>query len=228
MITILVVEDEPEIARLLRSYLEREGYAVVLARDGEAALRALEETSPDLVVLDLMLPRLDGWQVIRAIRETSRVPVIMLTARDGLEDKVAGLELGADDYVTKPFSPREVVARVRAVLRRNRWGGREEARFGDLHINYLSREVRRKDEPITLTPTEWKLLEVLSAHPGQVFTRAQLIERIYGYSYEGLERTIDAHVKNLRQKIESDPKEPRYVLTVYGVGYKFARQPDDG
>ncbi|MCS7171864.1 MAG: response regulator transcription factor [Armatimonadetes bacterium] len=228
MLRILVVEDEPEIARLLRSYLEREGYAVVLARDGEAALRAFEEASPDLVVLDLMLPRLDGWQVMRAIRELSRVPVIMLTARDGVEDKVAGLELGADDYVTKPFSPREVVARVRAVLRRNRWGGREEAHFGDLHINYLTREVRWKDRTVGLTPTEWRLLEVLSTHPGQVFTRVQLIERVYGYSYEGLERTIDAHIKNLRQKIEPDPKEPRYVLTVYGVGYKFARQPDGG
>ncbi|MDR5709269.1 MAG: response regulator transcription factor [Armatimonadota bacterium] len=228
MLRILVVEDEPEIARLLRSYLEREGYAVVLARDGEAALRAFEDASPDLVVLDLMLPRLDGWQVMRSIREVSRVPVIMLTARDGVEDKVAGLELGADDYVTKPFSPREVVARVRAVLRRNRWGGREEAHFDDLHINYLTREVRWRDRTIGLTPTEWRLLEVLSTHPGQVFTRVQLIERIYGYSYEGLERTIDAHVKNLRQKIEPDPKEPRYVLTVYGVGYKFARQPDGG
>ncbi|MDR7415484.1 MAG: response regulator transcription factor [Armatimonadota bacterium] len=228
MLKILVVEDEPEIARLLRSYLEREGYTVVLARDGEAALRAFEEVSPDLVVLDLMLPRLDGWQVMRGIREASRVPVIMLTARDGVEDKVTGLELGADDYVTKPFSPREVVARVRAVLRRNRWGGREEARFGDLHINYLTREVRWKDRTICLTPTEWRLLEVLSTHPGQVFTRLQLIERIYGYSYEGLERTVDAHIKNLRQKIEPDPREPRYVLTVYGVGYKFARHPDGG
>jgi DNA-binding response OmpR family regulator len=228
MLKILVVEDEPEIARLLRSYLEREGYTVVVARDGEAALRAFEEASPDLVVLDLMLPRLDGWQVMRGIREASGVPVIMLTARDGVEDKVMGLELGADDYVTKPFSPREVVARVRAVLRRNRWGGREEARFGDLYINYRAREVRWRDRALVLTPTEWRLLEVLSTHPGQVFTRLQLIERIYGYSYEGLERTIDAHVKNLRQKIEPDPKEPRYVLTVYGVGYKFARQPDGG
>ncbi len=228
MLKILVVEDEPEIARLLRSYLEREGYAVVLARDGEAALRAFEETRPDLVVLDLMLPRLDGWQVMRAIREASSTPVIMLTARDGVEDRVAGLELGADDYVTKPFSPREVVARVRAVLRRNRWGGREEAWFGDLYINYRTREVRRQDRILALTPTEWRLLEVLSTHPGQVFTRAQLIERVYGYSYEGLERTIDAHIKNLRQKVEPDPREPRYVLTVYGVGYKFARQPDGG
>jgi len=228
MLKILVVEDEPEIARLLRSYLEREGYTVVVARDGEAALRAFEEASPDLVVLDLMLPRLDGWQVMRGIREASGVPVIVLTARDGVEDKVMGLELGADDYVTKPFSPREVVARVRAVLRRNRWRGREEARFGDLYINYRAREVRWRDRALVLTPTEWRLLEVLSTHPGQVFTRLQLIERIYGYSYEGLERTIDAHVKNLRQKIEPDPKEPRYVLTVYGVGYKFARQPDGG
>ncbi|MDR5682790.1 MAG: response regulator transcription factor [Armatimonadota bacterium] len=223
---VLVVEDEPEIGRLLRSYLERDGYAVVLTGDGETAIREFDSRQPDLIVLDLMLPGIDGYEVCRRVRGVSRVPIIMLTARDEVEDKVAGLELGADDYVTKPFSPREVVARVRAVLRRNRWGGREELRMGDLHVDFRSQEVTHRGRPVSLTPTEWRLLEALASQPGHVFTRLQLIDRVYGYSFEGFERTVDVHVKNLRQKIEPDPKEPRYVLTVYGVGYKFAREPD--
>lgn len=219
---ILVVEDEPEIAELLRSYLERDGHRVLTAADGEAAIREVEAATPDLVVLDLMLPRLDGWEVSRRIRRLAPVPIIMLTARDGEEDKIRGLELGADDYVTKPFSPREVVARVRAVLRRNRHEGRDAVLLGDLVIDFRGQEVRRAGEICRLTRTEWRLLEALAGHPGQVFTRLQLIDQIYGYSFEGFERTVDAHIKNLRQKIESNPREPRYVVTVYGAGYKFA------
>jgi DNA-binding response OmpR family regulator len=221
MPTILVVEDEAEIAALLRSYLERDGHRVVTALDGEAALREVEAAAPDLVVLDLMLPRLDGWEVSRRIRMLMPIPIIMLTARDQEADKIRGLELGADDYVTKPFSPREVVARVRAVLRRNRHEGRDLLVLDDLRIDFRGQEARRQGEPCRLTPTEWRLLEVLASHPGQVFTRLQLIDRIYGYSFEGFERTVDAHVKNLRQKIEANPREPRYVVTVYGAGYKF-------
>jgi len=220
--TILVVEDEPEIVELLRSYLERDGHRVLTAADGEAAIREVEAVTPDLVVLDLMLPRLDGWEVSRRIRALMPVPIIMLTARDREEDKIRGLELGADDYVTKPFSPREVVARVRAVLRRNRHEGRDALIVGDLIVDFRGQEARRDDSPCRLTHTEWRLLEVLASHPGQVFTRLQLIDQIYGYSFEGFERTVDAHIKNLRQKIEPNPREPRYVFTVYGAGYKFA------
>lgn len=222
MPTVLVVEDEPEIAVLLRSYLERDGHRVVIAGDGEAALREVEALAPDLVILDLMLPRLDGWEVSRRIRALVPIPIIMLTARDREEDKIRGLELGADDYVTKPFSPREVVARVRAVLRRNRHEGRDTLQLGDVTIDFRGQEARRSGEPCRLTPTEWRLLEVLASHPGQVFTRLQLIDRIYGYAFEGFERTVDAHVKNLRQKIEPNPREPQYILTVYGAGYKLA------
>ena len=222
MPTILVVEDEPEIADLLRSYLEREGHRVLVAGDGEAAVREVEAAPPDLVVLDLMLPRLDGWEVSRRIRAVGPVPIIMLTARDREEDKIRGLELGADDYVTKPFSPREVVARVRAVLRRNRHEGRDTLVLDELTVDFRGQEVRRQGESCGLTHTEWRLLEALASHPGQVFTRLQLIDRVYGYSFEGFERTVDAHIKNLRQKIEPNPREPRYVVTVYGAGYKFA------
>lgn len=227
MPTILVVEDEPEIAALLRSYLERDGHRVVAAADGEAALREVETATPDLVVLDLMLPRLDGWEVSRRIRSLMPVPIIMLTARDREEDKIRGLELGADDYVTKPFSPREVLARVRAVLRRNRHQGRDVLMLGDLQVDFRGREVKRQGEFLRLTPTEWRLLEVLAGHPGQVFTRLQLIDQIYGYTFEGFERTVDAHVKNLRQKIEPNPKEPSLILTVYGAGYKCASPAND-
>ena len=220
--TILIVEDEPEITALLRSYLERDGHHVLTAADGEAAVREVEAAPPDLVVLDLMLPRLDGWEVSRRIRALGPVPIIMLTARDREEDKIRGLDLGADDYVTKPFSPREVVARVRAVLRRNRHEGRDAVLLGDLTVDFRGQEARRQGEPCRLTHTEWRVLEVLASHPGQVFTRLQLIDQIYGYAFEGFERTVDAHIKNLRQKIEPNPREPRYVLTVYGAGYKFA------
>jgi len=219
---ILLVDDEQSIQTLLSYPLRKEGYQVVQATDGQQALERFEEQPFDLVVLDLMLPRLDGWEVSRRIRALGPVPIIMLTARDREEDKIRGLDLGADDYVTKPFSPREVVARVHAVLRRNRHEGREAVLLGDLTVDFRGQEARRQGEPCRLTHTEWRVLEVLASHPGQVFTRLQLIDQIYGYAFEGFERTVDAHIKNLRQKIEPNPREPCYVLTVYGAGYKFA------
>jgi len=218
---ILVVDGEAPVVDLLRSYLQRDGFDVDQAGDGEAALAAFVRLRPDLVILDLMLPRLDGREVCRRIRDTSRTPIIMLTARDEETDKLLGLELGADDYITKPFSPREVVARVRAVLRR---GGREPVeivRAGDLVIDLKAHEVALGGRRVELTPTEFRLLETLAGHPNQVFTRMQLIDRVQGHAFEGYERTVDAHIKNLRSKVEPDPKTPRYIVTVYGIGYKF-------
>ncbi len=226
--TILVVEDEPKISELLKLYLEREGYQVAVVADGGAALDAFHRKEPQLVVLDLNLPVIDGLEVCRRLRRESAVPIIMLTARDEETDKLIGLELGADDYVTKPFSPREVVARVRTVLRRA--GSppqppQETLRTGDLVLDPARHQVMRGDEALDLTPTEFRLLEVLMRHPGRVFTRLQLLDQVQGEAFEGYERTIDAHVKNLRQKVERDPQHPTYLLTVYGVGYKFAERP---
>jgi two-component system alkaline phosphatase synthesis response regulator PhoP len=218
---ILVVDDEPQIVDLLRSYLKREGFEVDEAGDGEAALAACTRRRPDLVILDLMLPKLDGREVCRRVRESTNVPIIMLTARDEETDKLLGLELGADDYITKPFSPREVVARVRAVLRRGTRDTVEVVRAGDLTIDLRAHEVNLGGRRVDLTPTEFRLLETLASHPNQVFTRMQLIDRVQGHAFEGYERTVDAHVKNLRSKVEPDPKSPRYILTVYGIGYKF-------
>ena len=221
--TILVVEDEPKIAEVLRLYLERDGYRVATAADGRAALDTFRRDGADLVLLDLNLPKMDGLEVCRSIRRESHVPIIMLTARDEEADKLIGLELGADDYVTKPFSPREVVARVHAVLRRTipPQPPQEVVKSGDLSLDSARHEVRRGDRLLDLTPTEFKLLEVLMRNPGRVYTRLQLLDLVQGEAFEGYERTIDAHVKNLRQKIEPDPQHPSYVLTVYGVGYKF-------
>ncbi len=223
---ILVVDDEPQIVDLLRSYLLRDGFDVEAASDGEAALAAVRRHRPDLVVLDLMLPRLDGREVCRRIRESERTPIIMLTARDEETDKLLGLELGADDYITKPFSPREVVARVRAVLRRGTWEAASVIRAGDLLIDLRAHEAQLAGRRLDLTPTEFRLLETLASHPNQVFTRMQLIDRVQGHAFEGYERTVDAHIKNLRAKVEPDPRAPRYIVTVYGVGYKF--QAGDG
>ncbi|HSJ55766.1 MAG TPA: response regulator transcription factor [Anaerolineae bacterium] len=225
--TILVIDDEPKIARTVRAYLEDAGFRVATVGDGHAALAAFRRDRPALVVLDLGLPGMDGLDVARTIRRESDVPIIMLTARVEETDKLVGLELGADDYVTKPFSPRELVARVRAVLRRVA-GERDRAEppvvVGQVQIDFERRQVTAAGRQVELTPTEFDLLAVLARHPGRVFTRLELLERVQGYAYEGYERTVDAHVKNLRQKIEPDPKQPRYVLTVYGVGYKFAEQ----
>jgi len=222
--TVLVVEDEPQIADVLRQYLEKDGYHVTVTHDGARAAEEYARLRPDLVLLDLMLPGLDGWEVTRRIRRQASTPIIMLTARDAEADKLIGLELGADDYITKPFSPREVVARVRAVLRRAR--GAEPAaeliRVHDLEIDPARLAVTRAGQPVALTPTEFKLLQVLARHPGRVFTRLQLIDQVQGYAFEGYERTVDAHVKNLRRKLEPDPRHPRYVLTVHGAGYRFA------
>jgi DNA-binding response OmpR family regulator len=227
--TILVVEDEPKISELLQIYLEKEGYQVVVAADGAAALEAFRRRQPQLLVLDLNLPVMDGLEVCRRIRRDSPIPIIMLTARDEEADKLIGLELGADDYVTKPFSPREVVARVRAVLRRASPplpSGQDTLRAGDLTLDTARHEVRLGDRVLELTPTEFRLLEVLMGQPGRVFSRLQLLDLVQGEAFEGYERTIDAHIKNLRQKVEPDPQHPTYLLTVYGVGYKFAERPD--
>ncbi len=221
---ILVVDDEAKIARLVRDYLEQAGYRVVLAFDGRQALAAFRHEKPRLVVLDLMLPQVDGLDVARAIRQESDTPIIMLTARVEEADKIVGLELGADDYVTKPFSPRELVARVRAVLRRVEGQPRaaQTLSVGDLEIDPERRTVTVAGRSVDLTPTEFDLLSLLVRHPGRVFSRMELLERVQGYTYQGYERTIDAHIKNIRQKIEDDPKKPRYILTLYGLGYKFS------
>jgi DNA-binding response OmpR family regulator len=225
--TILVVDDEPKILKTVRAYLENAGFRVVTAGDGQMALTVYRHEKPALVVLDLGLPGMDGLDVARTLRRDSNVPIIMLTARVDEADKLIGLELGSDDYVTKPFSPRELVARVRAVLRRTS-GEREGAPVpivaGDVAIDIERRQVAVSGQPVELTPTEFDLLVVLARHPGRVFTRLELLDRVQGYAFEGYERTVDAHVKNLRQKIEPDPKQPRYLLTVYGVGYRFAEQ----
>jgi DNA-binding response OmpR family regulator len=225
--TILVVDDEPKILKTVRAYLENAGFRVATASDAQMALTVYRHERPALVILDLGLPGMDGLDVARTLRRDSNVPIIMLTARVDEADKLIGLELGSDDYVTKPFSPRELVARVRAVLRRTS-GGREQAPVpviaGDVVIDMERRQVAVSGQPVELTPTEFDLLVVLARHPGRVFTRLELLDRVQGYAFEGYERTVDAHVKNLRQKIEPDPKQPRYLLTVYGVGYRFAEQ----
>jgi len=224
---ILVVDDDREIVRLVRSYLEQAGYQVLTAYNGEMALHTLRREKPDLLVLDLMLPDRDGWditQLIRTDHSLDHTPIIMLTARVEDSDKVVGLEIGADDYVTKPFNPRELVARVRALLRRSQMGeslSPPVLQVGHLVLDPGWREVTMNGRPIELTPTEFNLLHVLMQNPGYAFTRSELIEKGMGYAYEGLERTLNSHVKNLRYKIEPDPKRPVYIQTVYGVGYRL-------
>jgi two-component system alkaline phosphatase synthesis response regulator PhoP len=224
MRSVLVVDDEREIAQIARDYLRHAGYAVITAGDGTKALELARARRPDLVVLDLGLPGLDGLEVTRALRRESNVPIIMLTARVEESDRLLGLELGADDYITKPFSPRELVARVRAVLRRADAppGGGGVLRVADLTIDVPRMTVTRGGTPIELTPTEFKLLAALARQPGRVFTRVQLLDAVRGAAVESFDRAIDAHVKNIRGKLEPDSRNPRYVLTVYGVGYKFA------
>lgn len=214
------------ILRTVRAYLDREGFKTYTATDGEEALRAFEEKGPDLIVLDLMLPKLNGIEVTKRIRAKSSVPIIMLTAKAAEADRIVGLELGADDYVVKPFSPRELVARVRAVLRRieGEASATERIAVGELEIDLKTREVKVNGKEVELTPTEFDLLAFLARHPGHVFTRLQLLREVQGYTYDVFARTIDTHVKNLRRKIEEDPKEPRYILTVHGVGYRFYRE----
>jgi DNA-binding response OmpR family regulator len=223
--TVLVVDDEPQIVQLVRDYLEHGGFGVLVAGDGATALELARTRKPDLVVLDLGLPALDGLDVTRALRRDGTLPIIMLTARDDESDKLVGLELGADDYVVKPFSPKELVARVRAVLRRAE-GLRTESdvvRVGDQVVLDLARmEATVGGRRVDLTPTEFQLLATLARQPGRVFTRAQLLDALHGVAFESYERAIDAHVKNLRRKIEPQPRAPRYLLTAFGVGYRFA------
>jgi DNA-binding response OmpR family regulator len=226
MKTILVVDDEPKIAALARDYLEHAGFAVVVAADGRSAIEAVGRDRPDLVVLDLGLPGVDGLDVTRAIRRDSSLPIVMLTARDDELDKLLGLELGADDYITKPFSPRELVARVRAVLRRTdpaaSAAGRDAIRAGDLSLDVPRMRAELGGRRIDLTPTEFQILAALAAQPGRILTRSQLLDAVHGVAFESYERAIDTHVKNIRRKLEPDPRVPRYLLTVYGVGYRFA------
>ena len=224
-LTILVVDDEPRIVQLVRDYLEHGGFTVLVASDGAAALRTARTGRPDLVVLDLGLPGLDGLDVARALRRDGEVPIIMLTARTEETDKLVGLELGADDYLTKPFSPKELVARVRAVLRRAEGlrSPTDVIRVGsDVELDGPRMEARFGGRLIDLTKTEFQLLSTMARQPGRVFTRAQLLDAVRGVAIESYERAIDAHVKNIRRKIEPDPRRPHYVLTVFGVGYRFA------
>jgi len=224
MKTVLVVDDEPKIVQLARDYLEHAGFKVASASDGREALASFRASAPDLIVLDLGLPHVDGLDVARAVRKTSNVPIVMLTGRADEADRVAGLELGADDYIPKPFSPKELVARVRAVLRRSEMASApaELVRAGDVTLDVPRLSVRVKDRSVDLTPTEFQLLLTLARSPGRVFTRAQLLDAVHGVAFESYERAIDAHVKNIRRKLEPDAREPRYLLTVHGVGYRFA------
>ncbi len=224
MKTILVVDDEPKIVQLARDYLEHAVFAVLTASDGPTALHTARSGKPDLIVLDLGLPQLDGLDVTRTLRKDSDVPIIMLTARSEESDKLIGLELGADDYLTKPFSPKELVARVRTVLRRtDRSTNPEEIiRVADLTLDIPRLRVTVGDHQIELTTTEFQLLATLARQPGRIFTRGQLLDAVHGIAFESYERAIDAHIKNIRRKIEPNPREPRYILTVYGMGYKFA------
>jgi two-component system alkaline phosphatase synthesis response regulator PhoP len=220
---ILVVEDEMDLSRVLRDYLERAGYRVETAHDGPSAVSRFQHSRPELVLLDLNLPGMDGLEVARVMHRERDVPIIMVTARVEETDRLVGLELGADDYSTKPFSPREVVARVRAVLRRARGEPQqpEILRAADVEIDMVRHRALVAGEAVELTPTEFNLLAVLARYPGKVFRRLELLEATQGDAFEGYERTIDAHIKNLRAKIEADPKKPRYVQTVYGIGYRF-------
>jgi DNA-binding response OmpR family regulator len=221
--TILIVDDEPKIIRLARDYLENAGFRVVGSGTGSGALEIVHNEAPDLVLLDLGLPDMDGLDVCRQLRTASAVPIIMLTARDEETDKLVGLELGADDYITKPFSPKELVARVRAVLRRaaSALEPRQRLKINDLELDLPSMRVRRGSTSIDLTPTEFELLAALAAQPGRIFTRAQLLDAVHGVAIESYERAIDAHIKNIRKKLEPNPREPEYILTVYGVGYRL-------
>jgi DNA-binding response OmpR family regulator len=226
--TVLVVDDEQKIRDLVRSYLELEGYSVLVADTGERALESASRSDPDLVVLDLGLPDLSGEEVARTLRTASNVPIIMLTAKAGEDDRIAGLRLGADDYLAKPFSPRELVARVDAVLRRANEARPHRLSFdgGRLLIDRDAREVALDEGSVELTRSEFDLLHTLASRAGRVFSRYELINRVQGYDYEGYERTIDAHVKNVRRKLGDDPKHPHFILTAIGVGYKFGAKPD--
>ncbi len=223
---ILVVEDEAKIAEIVRAYLEKDGFKVSVAENGEKALSILKQGF-DLIILDLMLPDIEGGEICRTIRADSDLPIIMLTAKSEEEDRIRGLGIGADDYVVKPFSPRELVARVKALLRRTRCRRAYSFNNKDLVIDPSRFEIKKAGSTVILTPTEFNLLRYLAEHPEQIFTRLQLVNVILGYDFEGYDRTIDAHIKNIRHKIEDAPKDPSYIKTVYGVGYRFIGQPDE-
>lgn len=221
---ILLVEDEKTLAKALKFSLEKEGFVVAVAYDGEEAIHALAADPPDLVVLDLMLPKLDGYEVCRRMRRTSDVPIIMLTARNEDIDKILGLELGADDYMTKPFNTRELLARIKAILRRTgqlETGGRKMIRMGNLQVDLIRHRVTLEDREVPVTAREYALLSFLASNPGRVYSREQLLELVWGYDFCGDARTVDVHIRHLREKLEEKPAEPRYLLTVWGSGYKF-------
>jgi DNA-binding response OmpR family regulator len=226
--TILIVDDEPQILEILSSYLTKEGYHVMTAENGRDALELAD--AADLIVLDLMLPDIGGEDVCREIRKTSRVPILILTAKSGESDRIAGLEIGADDYLVKPFSPRELVARVRAILRR--MGDyqvlRDQVELGDLHVSLWEKRVTLKGKPVELTPSEYRLLTTLLRYPGRTWTREELVEEVLGLDFAGSDRTIDTHIKNLRHKIENDPRQPVYIKTVYGLGYRLDNPAQSG
>lgn len=225
---ILIVDDDRKTVELVRLYLENDGYQVFTAMDGRVALTEARKSMPDLIVLDLMLPKIDGLDICRQIRTESNVPIIMLTARTTEEDKLLGLDIGADDYITKPFSPREVLARVRAVLRRKNSSDLPETAsqqvYDEVVIDFQRREVRVRGKSVHLTPKEFKLLEIMAKQPGEIFSRTLLLERAFGPHYEGLERTIDVHVMNLRKKLEQNAPDKTYIRTIYGLGYKFSTE----
>ena len=226
--TILIVEDDPGTLEIVAMYLRRDGHKVVTAADGLEGLRLAREAGPDLVVLDLMLPGIDGMEVCRSLRSESQVPVVMLTARVEEEDRLAGLDLGADDYVTKPFSPRELAARVRAVLRRTARdaleSGPTEFTYGDVRVDLRNHAAYVKESRLTLTPTEFRLLVLMLREPGRTFTREQIIDRVFGYDFDGFDRTVDAHVSNLRRKLEAQNGGQRFIQTIYGIGYRFGHE----
>ena len=221
--SVLLVDDDLKLVQLLRAYFEKDNFIVYEANDGLAALREAREKQPDIMVLDLMLPGMAGWDVCKKIRQGSNLPILMLTARDEESDRLIGLEIGADDYVTKPFSPREVVARAKAILRRtqNTLVASRIVKTESLTINLDQHQVEKNGLPLEFTPTEFNILLLLVENANRVFSRLQIVEQTQGYSFEGYERTIDAHIKNIRRKLEENPRDPKYIVTVYGIGYKF-------
>lgn len=221
---ILLVEDEKTLAKALKFSLEKEGFTVEVAYDGEEGLQALTRAAPDLIILDLMLPKIDGYEFCRRLRRSSDVPIIMLTARNEDIDKILGLELGADDYMTKPFNTRELLARIKAILRRAgqaELGARKTIRMGNLQVDLIRHRVTMEDREIPLTSREYALISFLASNPGRVYSREQLLEQVWGYDFCGDARTVDVHIRHLREKLEEQPAEPRYILTVWGAGYKF-------
>ena len=231
MAKILVIEDELKIQQIIGAYLVKEGFEVVTASDGAQGLESFKTEKPDLIILDLMLPLIPGEQILTTVRQVSEIPVIILSAKKAEEERIFGLNIGADDYLIKPFSPRELVARVNAHLRRMKSVSTPPAALFSynhqlLQIDLVKHQVFLETNPVNLTPTEFKLLKMLAEAPGQVFSRSQLVEQVQGYNYNGFDRTIDSHIKNLRQKIERNPETPLFILTVFGLGYKFGGEPD--